>query len=499
MTEVGTIMDGSTAHKPGSSIRRSKIVCTIGPVSESPEMLTQLIDAGMEVARLNFSHGDHAWHRVVCERIRQLSDRVAILGDIQGPKLRIGRMQDDRTVMLDRNATFVLTSRPVEGSADIVSLDYTALPHEVRPGDRLYLNDGLIALEVLKVRDGTDIICRVLSGGPLSSRKGINAPCTNLSAQIPTEKDRQDIQLAVELELDFLAVSFVNTAADLQRVRAVVHEAGTDIPLISKIERATALANFAGILEASDGVMVARGDLAVEIPTEQVPRHQKDIIRLCNQAGKPVICATQMLESMCVSPQPSRAEVSDVFNAVLDGADAVMLSAESASGMYPVETIQMMARIVCNAEAAMPQRDPATYDSASAPYDEVIGHSLATMVEHLARRHERVAAVLAITREGHSARMIAKYRPGVPIIAATRSRRVARQLLLSHGVSPMLLVSEPGDPAGTTHKAISQALRERRIMVDDIVLTVSGADWARHSHTNLIGLFAVHDLLHASP
>ena len=480
---------------PLQAQRQSKVVCTIGLASESEERLAQLIDAGMDVARLNFSHGDHGWHRSVYERIRQLSDRVAIMGDIQGPKLRIGQMQDDRTVYLDPGATFVMTSRQVPGTVDIVSLDYAALPQEVQPGDALYLNDGLVALRVDEVVDGTDIVTQVLHGGPLTSRKGINAPRVQLSTHVPTEKDQRDIQLAVELGLDFLAVSFVTNAADLQRVRHLVHEAGGDIPLISKIERAAALDNFKEILEASDGIMVARGDLAVEIPPEEVPHHQKSIIRQCNQAGIPVICATQMLESMCVSPVPTRAEVSDVFNAIVDGADAVMLSAESASGAYPIATAQLMSRIVCNAEATLSPQEAEVHDGAGTPYFEVIGHGIATMVEHIAQRGDQISAIVAITREGYSARMIAKYRPGVPIIAGTTNVRVGRHLMLSRGIQPMLLDTQVVDPGTIIQMAILQALRERRIRKDDIVLTASGSSWAPQSHANFIGLFAVRDLV----
>jgi pyruvate kinase len=279
-----------------------------------------------------------------------------------------------------------------------------------------------------------------------------------------------------------------------------MHEAGGNIPLISKIERAAAIDNYKEIMDASDGIMVARGDLAVEIPTEDVPYHQKDFIRQCNQAGVPVICATQMLESMTVSPVPTRAEVNDVFNAILDGADAVMLSAESASGEYPIETVQLMSRIVTNAEASLPP--PQEFDigdTAGTPYYEVMGHGISTMVKHVARRGDHISAIVAITREGYSARMLAKYRPGVPIIAATHDSRVARQLMLSRGVKPMLLDNTLADPSTVTQMAILQALREGRVRVDDIVLTASGSSWAPQSHTNFIGLFAVRDLLDATP
>lgn len=475
--------------------RLSKIVCTIGRASESEEMLARLIDTGMDIARLNFSHGDHDWHRTVCERIRRLSAHVAIMGDVQGPKLRIGQMQDDQTVILERGARFVLTSRPVIGTSKRVSVDYHPLPREVTAGDTLYLNDGLISLYVVEIVDETDIVCEVQNGGPLSSRKGINAPQVKLSMRVPTEKDRRDIRLAADIGMDFLAVSFVSSADDLACVREVIQGYGADIPLISKIERHVALEHFEAILEASDGIMVARGDLAVEIPTEEVPRHQKHIITRCNQVGKPVICATQMLESMCVSPIPTRAEVSDVFNAVLDGADAVMLSAESATGAYPIEAVDMMSKISLNAELTMPWRDLDLSVRDEIAYSESIGHGISTMVEHFARRGDRVAAILAITRSGYSARMIAKYRPGIPIIAVTNKMQVARQLNLTRGIMPVIVQVDLSDPSSVTQTAALQALKEHHLKEDDVILTVAAAGWALQSHINFVGLFTLRDLL----
>ena len=474
--------------------RQAKIVCTIGPASDSQENLSRLIDAGMDVARLNFSHGDWDWHRVVCERIRRLADHVAIMADLQGPKLRIGHMQNDAVVPLRRGATFTLTSRPVAGSGDIVSLDYPDLPRDVAAGDTLYLDDGLIELRVVEVRDDTDIVCQVLTGGRLSSRKGIHAPRAILGMQVPTAKDRQDIELAVELDMDFLAVSFVAEAEDVRQVRSAVQQAGAEMPLISKIERETALENFNRILEVSDGIMVARGDLAVNIPAEDVPRHQKAMIRACNQQGKPVICATQMLESMCAYPLPTRAEVSDVFNAILDGADAVMLSAESAAGDYPIEAVGMMARIVRSAERTLPQFNPAAESVLPDQTPAIISHGISTMIERFNRHSGHITAILAVTRSGHTARMLARYRPGVPIIAATSSRRAARQFLLSRGITPMRLDADLPDPT-VARAAIAQAVRERLLSEDDTVLAVSGSGWAPRFHTNILGLFAVRDIL----
>ena len=474
--------------------RQAKIVCTIGPASDSQDNLSRLIDAGMDVARLNFSHGDWDWHRVVCERIRRLADYVAIMADLQGPKLRIGYMQNDTVVPLQRGATFTLTSRPVAGSENIVSLDYPDLPRDVAAGDTLYLDDGLIELRVTEVRDDTDIVCQVLTGGRLSSRKGIHAPRAILGMQVPTAKDRQDIELAVELDVDFLAVSFVAEAEDVRQVRAAVQQAGAEMPLISKIEREIALENFNRILEVSDGIMVARGDLAVNIPAEDVPRHQKAMIRACNQQGKPVICATQMLESMCAYPLPTRAEVSDVFNAILDGADAVMLSAESAAGDYPIDAVSMMARIVRSAERTLPQFNPAAESVLPDQTPAIISHGISTMIERFNRHGGHITAILAVTRSGHTARMLARYRPGVPIIAATSSRRASRQFLLSRGITPMRLDDELPDPT-VAYAAIIQAVRERLLSEDDTVLAVSGSGWAPQFHTNILGLFAVRDIL----
>lgn len=474
--------------------RQAKIVCTIGPASDSQDNLWRLIDAGMDVARLNFSHGDWDWHRLVCERIRRLADHVAIMADLQGPKLRIGHMQNDTVVPLQRGAAFTLTSRPVAGSENIVSLDYPDLPRDVAAGDTLYLDDGLIELRVTEVRDATDIVCQVLTGGRLSSRKGIHAPRAILGMQVPTAKDRQDIELAAELDVDFLAVSFVAEAEDVRQVRAAVQQAGAEMPLISKIEREIALENFNRILEVSDGIMVARGDLAVNIPAEDVPRHQKAMIRACNQQGKPVICATQMLESMCAYPLPTRAEVSDVFNAILDGADAVMLSAESAAGDYPIEAVGMMARIVRSAERTLPQFNPAAENVLPDQTPAIISHGISTMIERFNRHSGHITAILAVTRSGHTARMLARYRPGVPIIAATSSRRASRQFLLSRGITPMRLEDELPDPT-VAHAAITQAVRERLLSEDDTVLAVSGSGWAPQFHTNILGLFAVRDIL----
>ena len=476
--------------------RQAKIVCTIGPASDSEENLWRLIDAGMDVARLNFSHGDWDWHRSVCERIRRLAEHVAIMADLQGPKLRIGYMENDGVVPLQRGATFTLTSRPVSGSENIVSLDYPDLPRDVSAGDTLYLDDGLIELRVVEVRDDTDIVCVVLTGGRLSSRKGIHAPRAILGMHVPTAKDRQDIELAVELDVDFLAVSFVAQAEDVRQVRAAVKQARGEMPLISKIEREIALENFSRILEESDGIMVARGDLAVNIPPEDVPRHQKAMIRACNQQGKPVICATQMLESMCAYPLPTRAEVSDVFNAILDGADAVMLSAESAAGDHPIEAVGMMARIVRSAERTMPRSDLAAESALPDQTPAIISHGISTMIERFNRHSGHITAILAVTRSGHTARMLARYRPGVPIIAATSSRRASRQFLLSRGITPMRLEDDLPDPT-VAHVAITQAAREGLLSEDDTVLAVSGSGWAPHFHTNILGLFAVRDILNS--
>src|SRR5258707_10757696 len=344
-------------------MRRTKIVCTIGPATNSEERLEQLIRAGMNVARLNFSHGTQDDHAIVIERIRTISARldysVAILQDLQGPKIRTGRLQNGQPVMLVDGASFTITTRPVIGNSQIVATTYQALPEDVKVGDRILLDDGLLELRVTG-QDATDVYCEVIHGGLLKEHKGINLPGVAVSAPALTEKDRDDLKFGMLHGVDYVALSFVRKPEDVLEAKALIRQLQVEkgdkyivpTPLIAKLEKPEAVARLDDILEVVDGVMVARGDLGVEMPLEKVPLIQKRIIDRCNDLGLPVITATQMLESMITNPRPTRAEVSDVANAILDGTDAIMLSAETATGAYPIEAVQVMVRIAVETEAS---------------------------------------------------------------------------------------------------------------------------------------------------
>ncbi|MEW9033825.1 MAG: pyruvate kinase, partial [Planifilum fimeticola] len=335
-------------------MRKTKIVCTIGPASEELSVLKRLMEAGMNVARLNFSHGSHEEHARRIERIRRAAEEtgktVAILLDTKGPEIRTGDLRDGE-VELKEGETFILTAEPVEGDASRVSVSYAGLPEDVHPGSTILIDDGLIKLTVVEVR-GKEIVCRVVNSGLLKNRKGVNVPGVRIQLPGITSKDAEDILFGLERGIDFIAASFVRKKEDVLEIRKLLEDRGADIPIIAKIENQEGLDNLDSILEVADGLMVARGDLGVEIPAEEVPLVQKRMIRKCNLLGKPVITATQMLDSMQRNPRPTRAEASDVANAILDGTDAIMLSGETAAGKYPVEAVETMARIASRAESA---------------------------------------------------------------------------------------------------------------------------------------------------
>ncbi|MHA1785321.1 MAG: pyruvate kinase [Candidatus Helarchaeota archaeon] len=507
-------------------ITRSKIVATIGPASNSEEMLTKLIKEGVDVIRLNFSHGTHEQHHEVIKRIRSISDTIAILGDIQGPKIRTGSMDEKYpVVVLQHGQKFTITNRDVIGNAEITSTTYKNLPNEVDEGDMLFINDGIIALKVLKVKTvsekssskqaktkkskakkvkktgKTDIICEVLAGGNLSSRKGINIP-GEISQRVPTEKDIRDLKFMVKNNLDFVAASFVSSPEDVLNVRKVLEDEGKVIPIISKIERPQAIRQFDEILEISNGIMIARGDLGVELRPELVPSIQKQLIIKANRAGKPVICATQMLESMTAIPIPTRAEASDVYNAIYDGADAVMLSGESATGKYPIKTVQMMEKIIKISEVDMPNRNPDYYDSEFTTNPEIIGHTIHTIVKQFEERMERnperateyLDGILVITKSGFAAKMVSKFRPKLQIIAATFDKKVQRELNLSWGVKPIVLPMTP-DHLTTTYIAVEQAYNMGYLTKTGYVILVSGSVLAPNQSANTIGVYPVKEIL----
>ncbi len=420
----------------GEIIRRTKIVCTIGPASSSESKIKRLIEAGMDVARLNFSHGTHQEHMESIRKIREISsglDRnIAILQDLSGPKIRVGEFPDGAVTLKSKNE-FILTSRDVPGNENIASVSYKDLPGEVKKGDAIMLSDGLIQFKVIE-SDAINIRCKVEIGGQLSSHKGINLPTGTVKIPSLTAKDRKDLELGIKEEVDLIALSFVRKAEDIQEVKQIISDKGASIPVIAKIEKHEAVANIDGILDAADGIMVARGDLGVEIPMEDVPAVQKMLVRKSNQAGKPVITATQMLRSMVDNPRPTRAETADVANAVLDGTDAVMLSEETAVGQFPVGAVRMMSRIAAKIETSVDFRDAMSIRNLTE--GESITEAIGRSAIHIARQ-VNAAAIITPTGQGKTARVVARYRPLIPIYALSSNPATLRGLSLVWGVTPI--------------------------------------------------------------
>jgi pyruvate kinase len=414
--------------------RRVKIVATLGPATDAEGMLEWLILAGVDVVRLNFSHGTHAEHAERIQRVRTASDRlgrpVAIMQDLQGPKIRTGSLVGGKSVELLPGAELRITTQPVEGTATCVSTTYQDLPRDCRPGDTILLNDGRMRLIVL-ASSADEVRTQVVDGGPLGEHKGINLPGVAVSTPALTEKDKEDLAFGLEQGVDYVALSFVREATDLQLARAFMEQCRGTLPLIAKLEKPQAIAHLDAIIAASDGVMVARGDLGVELAAEEVPPLQKTIIRKANRRGIPVITATQMLESMIQEPTPTRAEASDVANAVWDGTDAVMLSAETAAGAFPVEVVETMHRIVVHAEATASRPEP----------DDRQRMTDARAISHAARflaESRKVKAIVAFSRTGRTAELLSQDRPGVPIYAFTPNPAVYHRLALWWGVTPIL-------------------------------------------------------------
>ncbi|MBN2071059.1 MAG: pyruvate kinase [Candidatus Krumholzibacteriota bacterium] len=414
-------------------MKRAKIVCTIGPASRDEETLKRLIDAGMNVARMNFSHGEHAEHLEVYDRIRKIDDSVAIMQDLQGPKIRVGIIESGE-MMLGSAEEITLTTGDKKGPGKIVPVTYSHLPDDVVPGNSIFLNDGLIQLEVLRV-EGREVRCKVLLGGILTSRKGVNLPGVRVSSPALTEKDREDLEFGLDLGVDYVALSFVRRAEEVRELKHLIDMADSSARVVSKIEKREALESIDEILDETDAVMIARGDLGVEIPTEEVPVIQKSLIEMCLAKGKPVITATQMLESMVNSKRPTRAEASDVANAVIDGTDAIMLSAETATGHYPVETVEVMSRIAEAAEKYKSNSFIVRKDSSGFISDEAgaLTDAIASGVAAVAR-DVGASAIAVLTHGGQTARLIARRRPEVPIIALTDFLPVVRQMSLVWGV-----------------------------------------------------------------
>jgi pyruvate kinase len=414
---------------------RTKIICTIGPSSESSNALREMVEAGMGLARLNFSHGTLAQHREKIRRIRRVSEEmqrpVAILQDLRGPKIRVGSIAEPG-VVLRPGQPFTLTTDRLEGTAERVSVSYENLPTEVNPGDRILMADGLMELFVDRV-SGNEIHCEVVTGGILTSHKGINLPTGSLKVAAITEKDREDLSFGLENGVDFVALSFVRGAEEIRELKALIQAAGQRVPVIAKIEKHEALAHIEQIVDAADGIMVARGDLGVEIPLQQVPGIQKQLVRRANIAGKPVIIATQMLRSMVDSPRPTRAEATDVANAVLDGADAVMLSEETATGNHAIEAVRFMSKIAEAAESSFPH-SKYLYTLPKTHAAEAVAYAACVLAEEI-----DATAIVATTRSGFTAMQIARYRPNRTVLALSPEEETVRRLAMCWGCTPRLI------------------------------------------------------------
>ncbi len=467
---------------------KTKIIATIGPASDSKSVLKKMILSGMNVARLNFSHGTHKEHGEVINRIRSLSAEmnrpVGILLDLQGPKIRTGRLKDRKPVMLKKNATVRITTKNVRGTADLITTVYTKLGRDVKKGDTILLDDGLIELRVLSKTTDT-ILCKIIQGGILKENKGINLPQVKVSASSLTEKDKKDLVFGIKSEVDFFALSFVRSAADLMAVKKLIKKHRSDIPVIAKIEKPEAVQNFDAILKVADAVMVARGDLGVEVRPEQVPPIQKQLIHKAVLANKPVITATQMLETMSSNPVPTRAEASDVANAIFDGTDAVMLSGETASGRHPVKAVQMMSKIAAEAE-----RSPFLSYNIQYGKDprDLVPHAVAQSAVNIL--HELDAkAIIAFSLTGKTSQLISKQRPFRPVFAFTPYRTTYNRLALVWGITP-LLIHPIKDAKRFVQEGEKILLRKKIVKRNDLVIIVTGLTLTRGA-TNLIKIHRI--------
>ncbi|EWG10509.1 pyruvate kinase [Cytobacillus firmus] len=477
-------------------MRKTKIVCTIGPASESVEKLTQLIEAGMNVARLNFSHGDFQEHGQRIQNIREASAKtgktVAILLDTKGPEIRTNNMVDG-AIELRAGENIIISMNEVEGTAEKFSVTYAGLIEDVHTGSKILLDDGLIGLEVTKIdKANSEIHTKILNSGTLKNKKGVNVPGVSVNLPGITEKDAQDIIFGIEQGVDFIAASFVRRASDVLEIRQLLEEHNASyINIIPKIENQEGVDNIEEILEISDGLMVARGDLGVEIPAEEVPLVQKKLIKKCNAQGKPVITATQMLDSMQRNPRPTRAEASDVANAIFDGTDAIMLSGETAAGSYPVEAVQTMHNIASRAESALDHKE--ILSNRSKDNEHNITDAIGESVAHTALNLD-VNAIITPTESGHTARMISKYRPKAPIVAVTSNDYVSRRLSLTWGVYPQI-----GQKASTTDDmldiAVEESLNSGIVASGDLVVITAGVPVGEAGTTNLMKIHVVGDIL----
>jgi pyruvate kinase len=466
-------------------MRKTKIICTVGPAVEEDSTLRQLMVMGMNVARLNFSHGNHAEHLVRVNKIKALREElhlpVALLLDTKGPEIRTGNFETGR-VELKEKALVTLVPEHILGNEKTIEVSYADFYKDVCPGAHILIDDGLIELEVVDI-EGTSVHCSVINGGPVSNHKSINLPGTTTNLPSLTQKDIDDIHFAVEHDFDFIAVSFVRKAADILDIRKILKDLdGSDIHLIAKIENREGIDHFDEILNAADGIMVARGDLGVEIPIQEVPTVQKYMIEKCYRIGKPSITATQMLDSMIRNPRPTRAEVSDVANAILDGTSAVMLSGETASGRYPLESLSMMVSIALQTEKSIDYwaRFNVAKHEMTASIANAISHATCTTAQDL-----KAAAIIAVTHGGRTARLISRFRPACPIIAPTVALRSYRQLALSWGVHPYL-VPVAGSLDELFETGVSKAVESEVAGQGDIVVITGGSPVGMSGTTNTL-------------
>ena len=467
-------------------MKRTKIICTLGPASNNRETLKALMENGMDIARFNFSHGDHEEQKGRVDMIKELREEldmpIAMLLDTKGPEIRTRLLKDGQKVKLESGNQFVLGIGDFEGDDKKVAITYETLYKDVKPGNKILIDDGLIELEVKAIK-GTDIICDILNGGELGEKKGVNVPYVKVNLPGITEQDKNDILFGIEQKFDFIAASFVRSAEVIREIRKLLNDnGGKDIGIIAKIENAEGVENIDSIIEASDGIMVARGDLGVEIPAEEVPYLQKLIIQKCNDNYKPVITATQMLDSMIRNPRPTRAETTDVANAIYDGTSAVMLSGESAAGKYPVEAVEMMAKIAERAEAAIDYKKNFFHYERAANQNvtDAVCHAACTTAIDL-----NAAAVIIVTKSGVSARNISKYRPSCNIIAGTTSDKAYRQLNMSWGVTPVHL-EEQNEVFTLFDHAVAAGKKQGLLQPGDKVVIGAGVPLGISGNTNML-------------
>ncbi|MBQ8515302.1 MAG: pyruvate kinase [Ruminococcus sp.] len=466
-------------------MRKTKIVCTIGPATDDDQVMRDVMQAGMNVARFNFSHGDYEMHKQRFNQIVRLREEmglpIATLMDTKGPEIRLGRFVDDKPVTIHAGNTYTLTTEDVLCTDKVGSISFKNLSHDVKPGTHILINDGVIEMVVERV-SRTDIVCRIIHGGVLSNNKGINVPGVKLSMPYLSETDMNDLEFGAKLGFDFIAASFVSTAADIDYLRKYTHSLGWfNVRIIAKIENLEGVRNIDEILQSADGIMVARGDLGVEIPFEQIPAVQKELIRKGYQAGKQVITATQMLESMISNPRPTRAEITDVANAIYDGTSAIMLSGETAAGSYPAEVVRTMDRIAKTTEDNIDYKGlHATCKQQNQDIANAIAHATVTTAHDLDAK-----AILTVTMSGVTAREISKYRPNCPIISCTVSDVVWRQTNLSWGVKP-LVIGEKTNTDDLFSAAVEAALECGMVEKDDIVVITAGVPVGCAHTTNLM-------------